>query len=275
MIEERSEIEVRIEEAQKWASQAGESLIAMQQGVGGIRSKGNIDFVTAADLESQNIIRAGVRGVFAEDGFWFEEAECHLSGETGYQWVVDPLDGTTNYMHGSAHYAVSIGLIYEGTPVGGVIHAPSHGEMFTARSGEGAFLNGRPIQVSDTPNLADALLATGFPYDRRDRLEPLLAEVRRALLLTRGIRRAGAAALDLAYVACGRFDGFWEHGLSWWDVTAGLCLVREAGGHWGGSRFRVEKGTAPEILVIANGELFESICLEIIGEGEIERYSGC
>jgi myo-inositol-1(or 4)-monophosphatase len=220
----------RIEVAVGWAEKAGKLLLQMQEHVGGVESKGAVDFVSDADRGAQREILGGIQELGLQDGYLFEEDDCQESGVSGYTWVVDPLDGTTNYLHGSRHYAVSIGLLEHGARVGGVIYAPAHGELFVGVRGDGVRLNGDLVRVSTRSTLSESLLATGFPYDRRERLDLLLGELRRGLLHSRGLRRAGAAALDFAYVACGRLDGFWEHGLSPWDVCAGLLLVEEAGG---------------------------------------------
>ena len=263
------DISNRLENAIQWAKEAGEMLLSIQGRVGGIEEKGAVDLVSDADRRAQALILEGIERFAPEDGYLFEEDTCERHSSSGYMWVVDPLDGTTNYLHGSRHYAVSIGLQKDEERVGGIIYAPALGELFYGERGKGVVLNGKPVRVSDRARVQESLLATGFPYDRRERLAPLLDEWRRALLLCRGMRRAGAAALDFAYVACGRLDGYWEHGLSPWDVCAGLFLVEEAGG-----RVSNERGEGPSLkdspLVASNGLIHEALLGEIllIGAGE-------
>jgi myo-inositol-1(or 4)-monophosphatase len=195
-----------------------------------IAYKGEIDLVTQADRDAEAAIIAALRERFPAHAILAEEsATSGLEGD-GPTWVIDPLDGTTNFAHGFPVFAVSIGLVDCGEPLVGVVYDPLRDELFAAARGQGAALNGAPIRVSPVGELRRALLATGFPYDRHvaedDNTESFSRFIRRA----QGVRRAGAAALDLAYVACGRLDGFWELRLHPWDVGAGILLVREAGG---------------------------------------------
>lgn len=172
------------------------------------------------------------------------------SGQMGgslpdYLWAIDPLDGTTNYAHQYPLYAVSIGLLYQGIPVLGVIFSPFFQELYRAASGLGATCNRQPICVSKTPSLEKSLLASGFAYDRHGRDDNNYAEFCRLTHLSQGVRRGGSAALDLVFVACGRLDGYWERGLSPWDVAAGVVLVQEAGGlvtAYDGSTFQIDSG---------------------------------
>ncbi|MFQ5514650.1 MAG: inositol monophosphatase family protein [Myxococcota bacterium] len=188
-----------------------------------------IDLVTDVDRASEEIALERIARARPGDAILAEETGDH-AGRSEWLWIIDPLDGTTNYAHGFPHFAVSIGVERRGIRELGVIFDPLKNELFTARRGAGAHLNGQPIQVSRIDRLDAALLATGFGYDvhrsRDDNLNHFSAFVKCA----QGVRRAGAAALDLAYVACGRFDGFWELHLHPWDVAAGLLLVEEAGG---------------------------------------------
>ncbi len=192
------------------------------------RNKGPIDLVTEVDLASERrileILAQECPGipVLAEEGGGASAAST--------RWIVDPLDGTTNFVHGLPHFAVSIALQWEGQLWAGCVLDPSREEEWAAARGGGATLNGQPIRVSTTPVLDRALLATGFPYDRRTRAAWYLRLVEAVLQRSQGIRRAGAAALDLAWVAGGRLDGFFELGLAPWDVAAGALLVQEAGG---------------------------------------------
>lgn len=195
-----------------------------------VKKKGAIDLVTEADLEAEKIILDRIRRDFPQDYILAEE-----SGDMGEEsaqrtWLVDPLDGTTNFAHGFPFFAVSIALEIDGDLVLGVVYNPAMEEMFQASKGAGVFLNGRPIKVSRTRSLEDSLLGTGFPYDIRERPERVIANFNQMLLQAQGVRRPGSAALDLCCVAAGRFDGFWEERLKPWDTAAGAVLVREAGG---------------------------------------------
>ncbi|GAB4342225.1 MAG: inositol monophosphatase family protein [Desulfobulbaceae bacterium] len=196
-----------------------------------IRMKGEIDLVTEADLSSETAIIASLDedapgiDVMAEESY--DPATPPPEGRT---WVIDPLDGTTNFAHSIPIFAVSIGLLEEKRPLLGVIYCPMQDELFTACRGGGARLNDREIQVTDTGFPVQALVATGFPYDIHSHLDRIIAQTRSVLPRVRDIRRCGAAAVDLAYVACGRFDGFWEMDLKPWDTAAGCLLVEEAGG---------------------------------------------
>jgi myo-inositol-1(or 4)-monophosphatase len=166
---------------------------------------------------------------FPDHGFLMEESGAHPS-KSGYRWIVDPLDGTTNFSHGLPVSCVSIGLEFGGKILMGGVYDPFREEMFLAVRGRGATLEGRPIRVSKVRHLLGALLATGFPYDSTGKARTYLSFVERFMKRTQGIRRLGSAALDMAYVACGRFDGYWEFNLQPWDVAAGWLLVEEAGG---------------------------------------------
>jgi len=193
------------------------------------QQKGRVDFVTDADHAAEDFLLDKISKAYPNDAIIAEEGGGALSRD-GFGWVVDPLDGTTNFMHGVPHYAVSVGIAYAGIPVGGAIIDPSRGEVFTSARGQGAFLGDKKISTSSRQELKDALLATGFPYDRRPRADELMARIKRALLNAHGIRRAGAAALDLCWLACGRYDGFFEQTLNSWDTCAGVSLIWEAGG---------------------------------------------
>jgi myo-inositol-1(or 4)-monophosphatase len=195
-----------------------------------VEYKGGIDLVTDADRASEEATLAFLRDRFPEAAVLAEESGPSGAGSARLRFFVDPLDGTTNYAHGVPHFAVNVAVEDGRGLAAGATHDPLRGEMFAAARGEGARLDGQSIRVSGTKELSKALLCTGFPYDvHREPEVPLrlfAAYVRRS----RGVRRTGAAALDLAYVACGRFDGFWEMKLKPWDVAAGIVLVREAGG---------------------------------------------
>jgi myo-inositol-1(or 4)-monophosphatase len=194
-----------------------------------VREKGRNDFVTVADRAAEDAILRIVRARFPDHAVIAEESEP-AGAAPGYRWYIDPLDGTTNYIHGYPLFGVSVGLADARGMRAAAVFDPVRDEMFTAARGQGAFLNGRPIRVARPGKLASALLVTGIPFRSLDRLEQYLASFRAFITGSAGIRRDGSAALDLAYVACGRYDGFWEMGLSSWDVAAGSLIVSEAGG---------------------------------------------
>jgi len=187
------------------------------------------DLVTEADKRSEEAIIAILAKNFPEHQILAEESGFHTKS-SDFVWVIDPLDGTTNYTHQYPMVAVSIGLLYQNQSILGVIYNPITEELFTAAKGLGAHLNGIPIHVSKVATLNKSLLATGFSYDRCIRTDNNYAEFCHLTNLTQGVRRGGAAALDLAYVACGRLDGYWELGIKTWDIAAGAIIVCEAGG---------------------------------------------
>lgn len=192
-----------------------------------VQHKGAVDLVTDVDLACEEAIRDVLARRAPGTSILAEEKGASGSGED--RWIVDPLDGTTNYAHGYPVFCVSIAWEERGRVVAGVIYDPLREELFTTEAGNGARLNGMAIRVSETSNLRDSILATGFPYDRGANPRNY-DEFRHLTQLTQGVRRGGSAALDLAYTACGRLDGFWEPGLKPWDLAAGSLLVREAGG---------------------------------------------
>jgi len=194
-----------------------------------IETKGLHDLVSYVDRTSEQRIIAGLREVLPESGFIAEEGTSTKHGER-YNWVIDPLDGTTNFIQGVPVYAVSIGLMEYDELVLGVVYEVGRDECFYAWKDGGAFLNGNPIKVSERNDIHDALLATGFPYNDFSKLDEYLELLKWTMTNARGVRRLGSAATDLAYVACGRFDSFWEYDLKPWDVAAGALIVKEAGG---------------------------------------------
>jgi len=221
-----------------------------------------IDLVTDVDRASDALIVERISKACPDDAIVTEETGQAKSGSSGFVWVIDPLDGTTNYAHGFPHFSVSIGVEQDDERALGVIYDPVRDELFSAERGAGAFLNGAAIQVSNTDDLGRALLGTGFAYDGHSSEIHNLEYFERFMRRARAIRRAGSAALDLAYVACGRFDGFWEMHLHAWDVAAGLLLITEAGGVI--SDF--DGGPAPrsgERLVASNGRL-QAALLEVL-----------
>jgi myo-inositol-1(or 4)-monophosphatase len=198
-----------------------------------VSNKSELDLVTESDLASEKLIIDRIKTHYPRHTILAEESGMNEPGgdsdEGGWRWIIDPLDGTTNYAHGYPCFCVSIGLEHDGRMEVGVVYDPLRDEMFTAERGQVAALNGKRIQVSPTPSLTSALLCTGFPYDVRERSE-FARHFSNFIMNAQGVRRDGAAALDLAYVAAGRFDGFWEEGLKPWDVAAGMLLIEEAGG---------------------------------------------
>lgn len=188
------------------------------------------DFVTEVDQRVENEIISVVRKAYPTHGFLGEESG-ETEGEEDYQWIIDPIDGTRNFIHGFPHFAVSIAVKHKNRIEYGVIYDPNRQELFTAARGKGAKLNDRRIRVADRKRLEDCLLGTGFAYRHTDRHNEVPAKIFQSMIpITGDVRRAGAATLDLAYVACGRLDGFWEIGLNLWDIAAGVLLVKEAGG---------------------------------------------
>jgi myo-inositol-1(or 4)-monophosphatase len=203
-----------------------------------IHLKGVIDPVTESDIQAQDIIIALIRRTFPDHGFLAEESGAGEgaqereppSASAARRWIIDPLDGTVNYAHGFPFFCVSIAFEAEGNLEYGVIYDPLREEFFEATHRGGASLNGRPIRVSQIDRMDAALLATGFPYDIRERLPETMVRLGNMLAVSQGVRRAGSAAIDLAYVACGRFEGFYEENLQPWDTAAGVLIVTEAGG---------------------------------------------
>jgi myo-inositol-1(or 4)-monophosphatase len=191
--------------------------------------KGLNDFVSYVDKGAEKLLVERLSSILPDAGFITEEGTSTKVG-VRYCWVIDPLDGTTNFLHGFYPYAVSIGLMEDNDVIAGVVHEVGKNETFTAWKDGGAWLNGKPVHVSKVATLADSLIATGLPYSDFHRLDPYMESLTYLCRHSQGIRRLGSAATDLAYVACGRFEGFYEYGLHPWDIAAGIVLVREAGG---------------------------------------------
>jgi myo-inositol-1(or 4)-monophosphatase len=192
--------------------------------------KGPANFVTAADQRAEEILREELEHARPGYGFVGEESGAHEGSDKTHRWLVDPLDGTSNFLHGIPHFAISIALEREGTIVAGLVYNPANEELFTAERGKGAFLNDQRLRVAARKRLADAVVACGLPHLGRGDLALGRKEIAAVQEKVAGLRRFGAAALDLAWLAAGRFDAYWERNLSPWDVAAGLILVREAGG---------------------------------------------
>jgi myo-inositol-1(or 4)-monophosphatase len=199
-----------------------------------VSNKGDIDLVTEADLASEKLIIDRIRSHYPRHSILAEESgatdgAANISGKSEWKWIIDPLDGTTNYAHGYPCFCVSIAVEREGKIEIGVIYDPTRDEMFAAERGQGATLNERPVRVSSIEDLNSSMLCTGFPYNVRERPN-FVRDFANFTMNAQAVRRDGSASLDLAYVACGRFDGFWEDGLNPWDVAAGVVLIEEAGG---------------------------------------------
>jgi myo-inositol-1(or 4)-monophosphatase len=221
-----------------------------------IQYKGTNDLVSYVDQQAENRLKTGLSQIFPAASFIAEEsATGHEDIGDGYYWVIDPLDGTTNFLHRLPVFAVSVGLIYKKQPVLGIIYEPNRDELFYASQGQGAFLNGKAIRVSSADRLAKSLLATGFPYYDFSYQDRYLALLKSLMQKSHGLRRMGAAAIDLAYTACGRFEGFFEANLKPWDVAAGKIIMEEAGGrvtNFSGGEDVIFKGE-----IIGAGPIFE------------------
>ncbi|MDJ1174310.1 inositol monophosphatase family protein [Roseofilum capinflatum] len=250
-------LQIYLEIATEAALAGGAVVMSYQGKLQDIRQKGRPgDIVTEADKASEAVILEILQRHFPDHGILAEESGKLGDRQSRYLWAIDPLDGTTNYSHGYPNFSVSIGLLIDGVPQVGVVFDPSRQELFRAAQGLGATLNRQAIAVSATPTLADSLLVTGFAYDRRETDDNNYAEFCHLTHLTQGVRRGGSAAIDLAYVASGRLDGYWERGLSPWDITAGIVLVQEAGGTisaYNGSPLKIDSGR----ILATNGSLHD------------------
>ncbi len=213
------------------AREAGQLLLE-KFGRAAVSKKGEIDLVTEADLASEALIIERIKSYHPKHSILAEESgnAVVICGANQWKWIIDPLDGTTNYAHGYPCFAVTLALEHDGELVVGVTFDPTRNELFAAEKGKGATLNNKPIRVSSTESLANALIVTGFPYSFKSKPD-FARHLTNFLLNSRGVRRDGSAAIDLAYVACGRFDGMWEEGLNPWDIAAGVLMIEEAGGH--------------------------------------------
>jgi myo-inositol-1(or 4)-monophosphatase len=217
----------------KAARRAGKSLVKDFREVENLQvsTKGPGDFVSKADREAERLIKEDLMGARPTYGWLGEETGGEDGADPTRRWIVDPLDGTTNFLHGMPHWAISIALEHKGEIVSAVVYDPAKDEMFWAEKGAGAWLNdNRRLRVSGRRSMAEAVFATGVPFGAKKTLPAMLADLARLMPACAGVRRWGAASLDLAYVAAGRFDGYWERELQPWDIAAGLLLVTEAGG---------------------------------------------
>lgn len=228
-----------------------------------VTQKGPADFVTNADIRTEKILIDELSNARPGYGFVTEETGVIVGSDSAHRWVIDPIDGTTNFMHGVPHFAISIALEREGEAVAGVVYDPVKEETFIAEKGGGAFLNGRRLRVSGRTKLHEVLLATGIPFRGHGDHGEFKSQLTRAMEETSGVRRFGAASLDLAYVAAGRYDGYWESGVSHWDIAAGLLLVQESGGMVSdvkGGKNPVASGT-----VLASGPQLHQVLLRMLG----------
>ncbi|HEY3581348.1 MAG TPA: inositol monophosphatase family protein [Pyrinomonadaceae bacterium] len=242
-------------------------LLMQRLGVAKVTNKGDIDLVTEADLASENLIIERIRSYYPQHGILAEESgEAELSGDkrSEWKWIIDPLDGTTNYAHSYPCFCVSIALEHAGVLDVGVVYDPVRDEMFAAERGNGATLNDRKITVSSVEELKDAMVCTGFPYNVRERAD-FTRDFANFTMAAQAVRRDGSAALDLAYVACGRFDGFWEDGLSPWDIAAGKILIEEARGRV--SNFENQPLSIYTKRVLASNGLVHDSMLRVLKQG--------
>jgi myo-inositol-1(or 4)-monophosphatase len=244
------------------ARAAGELLRERIGSIREVRFKGVVDPVTDVDVASEHLVSATILEAFPTHTILGEEGGSHGGSDRRFRWLVDPLDGTTNYTHGFPLFCVSIGFEVEGKLEFGVVYAPSQDELYLAEAGRGATLNDQPLHVSDVADLRQAMLATGFPYDRSTALARALRSFEVLSYRSQAVRRLGSAALDLCYVACGRFDAYWEHIVRPWDLGAGALIVLEAGGQLtatDGSAFNVDGGQ-----VLASNRLVHRAMLEAL-----------
>ena len=243
----------------KAARKAGRSLVKDFREVENLQvsSKGAGDFVSRADIAAEKMIRDELMTARPNYGWLGEESGETPGTDPTRRWIVDPLDGTTNFLHGLPHWAVSIALEHKGEIVAGVVFDPAKDEMYTAEKGQGARMNEARLRVSDRKVMIECIFATGLPFGGRADLPDTLQDLARLLPATAGVRRWGAAALDLAYVAAGRYDGFWERGLNAWDMAAGLLIVREAGGLVEAIKPRADI-LETSAIIAANGEIFDT-----------------
>ncbi len=223
-----------------------------------VSSKAAGDFVSRADIAAEKIIREELTNGRPTYGWLAEESDAVQGTDPTRRWIVDPLDGTTNFLHGLPHWAISIALEHKGRVVSAVVYDPAKDELFVAEKGLGAFMNDQRLRVSDRHRMIECIFATGVPFASKTTLPAMLQDLATLMPACAGVRRWGAAALDLAYVAAGRLDGYWERELNAWDIAAGLLLVQEAGGMVGGLR----EGDNPlesGALIAANAKVFDPL----------------
>ena len=228
--------------------------------------KGPANFATSADHRSEETVFRELSRARPGYGFLMEERGAVEGPDKTHRWIVDPLDGTTNFMHGVPLFSIAIGLEREGEIVAGLVYNPIYDELYTAEKGQGAFLNNRRLRVAARRTLADSLITTGIPHRGRLGHDRFLTECKRLMAQVAGIRRTGSAAMDLAWLAAGRFDGYFERGLSPWDIAAGSLLVREAGGHV--TDARGGKGALETGEIVAGNAQVHRAMLELLAEAE-------
>ena len=253
------------------AEEAGALLMTHFGRLKGYERKGARDLVTTADKEAEQLIVRRIRERFPEDAILAEESSNEEHGESRL-WIVDPLDGTTNFVHGLPHFAVSIAWVIDGKPRLGCVYNPFLGECFSAESGGGAFLGGERVSVSGTAELSDAVLATGFHYQRESLPDSNVAHFSDLVMRVRGVRRLGSAACDLCYLAMGRYDGFWELELSPWDVAAGGLIAEEAGAKVSDFRGGDDWLYGRQILAAAPG--LHAPMARVLGDADPTRLPG-
>jgi myo-inositol-1(or 4)-monophosphatase len=263
---DHNENQQRLNLATNLAIRTGKYQVSMMDKPISVQTKSSpIDLVTEVDINSQEMVITHIKESYPNDSILAEEGDYTNNDiKSGWSWIIDPLDGTTNYTHQFPLFCVSIGIYYDLQPQYAVIHIPVSGETFTAVKNEGACLNGKRIHVTDKNHMVSCLLATGFPYDKANGADDNMDYFKRVIKLTHGIRRLGSAAIDLAYVACGRIDGYWELKLKPWDISAGALIVTEAGG-------RVTNFPAHDSLdlfnshVLATNNVIHDDMLELLG----------
>jgi myo-inositol-1(or 4)-monophosphatase len=267
------QLQIFLDIATEAALDAGAIVQSYWGNLNAIEEKGRSgDLVTAADKASEKAILEVLRRHVPEHGILAEESGKLGDSTSQYLWAIDPLDGTTNFAHQYPPFGVSIGLLIDGIPQVGVVFDPFHNELFRAAQGLGATRNRQPIRVSETVELRNSLLVTGFAYDRRETPDNNYAEFCHLTHLTQGVRRSGSASIDLCYVSCGRLDGYWERGLSPWDLAAGVVILSEAGGKitaYDGSPWKIESGR----ILATNGKLHESLSQALLQVTPLERWA--
>ena len=244
------------------AQSAGKLIINQLHKQYNVDFKSSVNMVTQVDRDAEKLIISIIHNVYPDHRILAEETN-EIKGNSPYRWIIDPLDGTTNFVHGFPVFAISIAVEYKGEIIVGVVYDPNRNELFSAVKNGGAFLNKKQIKVSDTKALLASLTATGFPYETGTLFELNMEIFRSIYTKCQGVRRAGSAALDMCYVASGRFDGFWEFGLNPWDISAGALIVQEAGGIVGDFNGNEFKSDNTSQIIATNGTIHEEL-LKII-----------
>ena len=255
-------MEPMINIALRAARRAGEHIVRASDDLDRlqVRIKDANDFVSEVDERAEEIIVEQLKRAYPGHAFLGEESGLVGDPDAEYQWVIDPLDGTTNFLHGMPHWAISVALEYKGEIVAGVVLDPVKDEMFVAEKGAGAWLNDRRLRVSARRDMTEMVFATGIPFAGTSGLPEMLTDLSRVMPRCAGVRRFGSAALDLAWVAAGRYDGYWERGLKPWDMAAGLLMVREAGGFVDSLSIPDARPIDTGDVIATNSEVFEKFC---------------